>query len=141
MYPIRYHSDIVENIPKISNVKNVDSEEIAELLKSKEVEGKIHTIWTFKTPYIGAICNCDHTGCLLFHLKNRYKFADIILKGHEIAQIDHEICIVCGKCIKICQFNAITVVDKKTIINNNCYGCGVCRTNCPMEAIQLLPKT
>lgn len=75
-------ADIVENIPKISSVKDVDSEEIAELLKSTEVEGKIHTIWTFKTHYIGAICNCDHTGCLLFHLKNRYKFADIILKGH-----------------------------------------------------------
>ena len=134
-------ADIVENIPKFSNIHDINSEEASELLNLTEVEGKIHTIWTFKTPYIGAICNCDHTGCLLFHLKNKYKFADIILKGHEIAQINHESCIGCGKCQKICQFHAITIVDKKAVINNNCYGCGVCRTNYPMEAVQLLPRT
>lgn len=134
-------ADIVENIPQFSDIHDMDSEESAELLKSTEADGKIHTIWTFKTPYIGAICNCDQKGCLLFHLKEKYKFADIILKGHEIAQIDHDICIGCGKCQMICQFNAIEIIEKKAIINNKCYGCGVCRTNCPMEAIQLSPRT
>lgn len=101
--------------PKFSNIYDIDSEEVSELLNLTEVEGKIHTIWTFKTLYIGAICNCDQKGCLLFHLNNKYKFADIILKGHEIAQMDYEICIGCGKCQKICQFNAITIVDKKQL--------------------------
>ncbi len=134
-------ADIVENIPKISYIQDVDSEEAVELLKSTEVDGKVHTIWTFKTPYIGAICNCDQKGCLLFHLKNRYKFAEIILKGHEVAKVNPELCVGCGKCQKICQFDAIRVTEKKSTTNNRCHGCGVCRSNCPMEAIQLLPKT
>jgi len=91
-------ADIVENIPKFSNIHDLDSEESTELLKSTELESKIHTIWTFKTPYIGAICNCNQRGCLLFHLKNKYRFSEIILKGHEKEKIDPAICIGCGKC-------------------------------------------
>ena len=133
-------ADIVENIPKFSNINDIDSEEATELIKSTEIEGKVHTIWTFKSPYIGAICNCDQHGCLLFHLQDRYKFANIILKGHEIAIVNQNICIGCGKCQKICQFGAIEISGKKSKINNNCHGCGICRTNCPTEAIQLLPR-
>ncbi len=109
-------ADIVENIPKFSHIQDVDCEEVADLLKSTEDEGKIHTIWTFKTPYIGAICNCDQQGCLLFHLKNRYKSAGIVLKGHEVAMVNPELCIGCRECQKICQFNAVEISENKSMI-------------------------
>ncbi len=131
---------IVEKIPKFSGIDDIDSEEAVELLKSTELEGKVHTIWTFKSPYIGAICNCDHKGCLLFHLQNRYKFAEIILKGHEVAIVNPDICIGCGKCKNLCNFDAVELNAKKSGIKINCHGCGVCRSNCPTGAIQLLPR-
>jgi NAD-dependent dihydropyrimidine dehydrogenase PreA subunit len=133
-------ADIVENLPEFSHISDIDFENAAELLKSVEIEGKIHTLWTFISPYIGAICNCDQMGCLLFHLKNRYQFAEIIRKGHEIAIIDHDICIGCGKCREICQFGGVVIVGGKAEINSNCYGCGVCRGFCPVGAIGLVPN-
>jgi len=134
-------ADIVENLPEFSHISDMDFEDAAELLKSVETEGRIHTVWTFKTPYIGAICNCNHRECLLFHLKNRYQFAKIVSKGHEIAVTDRDLCTGCGKCQKICQFGGVTVVNGKAEINSNCYGCGVCRRFCPEKIIHLSPKT
>jgi len=133
-------ADIVENIPEFSHIYDMDFEDTAELLKSVETEGKIHTVWTFKSPYIGAICNCNQGECLLFHLKNRYKFAEIMQKGHEIAVIDLESCTGCKKCQKICQFGGVVVMDGKAKVNSNCHGCGVCRGFCHLEAIKLIPK-
>jgi MinD superfamily P-loop ATPase len=47
--------------------------------------------------------------------------------------INQEICTECGKCIEVCQFNAI---DKNYKINEiNCEGCGVCKHFCPPDAI------
>lgn len=133
-------ADIVENIPEFSHIYDMDFEDAVELLGSVETEGKIHTVWTFKTPYIGAICNCHQRECLLFHLKNKYQFAEIISKGHEIAVIDSDMCNGCGKCIAVCQFGGVIVRDGKAEINSNCHGCGVCRGFCPVGAIQLVPK-
>lgn len=133
-------ADIVENLPEFSHISDLDFEDAAKLLKSVETEGKIHTVWTFMSPYIGAICNCDQMGCLLFHLKNRYQFAEIICKGHEIAVIDHDICNGCGNCQRACQFKAVEINGKKAEVNEKCYGCGVCRNFCLLEAIQLGPR-
>lgn len=127
-------------IDQLGWLREIGFKDVVSLLKSTESDGKVHTVWTFKSPYIGAICNCDERECLFFHLKNRYKFAKIIMKGHEAAIINSEICIRCGKCKKICQFNAVLRYNEKVIINENCYGCGVCRMHCPVEAIRLLPK-
>ncbi len=133
-------AEIVENLPEFSHLSDLGSEDAAELLKSVEAKGKIHTIWTFITPYIGAICNCDKMECLMFHLKNRYNIAEIILEGHEIAIINQTLCIGCGACQKICQFGAIVIDRKKATINNNCCGCGICRGFCPMKGIQMMPR-
>lgn len=62
-------AEIVENLPEFSRISDIDFEDAAELLKLVEAEGKIHTVWTFMSPYIGAICNYNQRECLLFHLK------------------------------------------------------------------------
>jgi MinD superfamily P-loop ATPase len=49
--------------------------------------------------------------------------------------INQEICTECGKCIEVCQFNAI---DKNYQINEvNCEGCAICKHFCPPDAITL----
>ena len=132
-------ADIVENIPEFSGLSDMGCEEAAELLESVETNGDVHTVWTFLTPYIGAICNCDKQGCLLFHLKNQYKSSKIVFKGHEIARVNQNSCNGCGKCKEVCQFGGI-VINRKAKINSNCHGCGVCRRFCPEESIDLVPR-
>ena len=131
-------AEIIENLPDNHHISDLGYEEVTELLTSVETQGEIHTIWTFKTPYIGALCNCRNTACIMFHVKNRYQIPEILRKGHEIASINEPLCTGCGNCQKVCQFQAITIDNKKAKVTHNCHGCGICRRFCPEAAIGLI---
>jgi ferredoxin len=48
-----------------------------------------------------------------------------------------EKCVGCGICVDSCNFEAISLVEGKAIINQDlCVGCGLCREMCPFEAIE-----
>ena len=52
-------------------------------------------------------------------------------------------CIACGKCAKLCPFEAIELDEaaKKAVVRlDACYGCGTCRVACPTEALSLTPR-
>ena len=50
--------------------------------------------------------------------------------------VNHDDCVGCGMCTKICAHGAITVTDRKsTIDHNKCVGCGRCIAVCPQDAI------
>ncbi len=45
-------------------------------------------------------------------------------------------CIGCGKCVGVCPFEAIKMVDRKAVIDlSKCTLCGACTTICPVKAI------
>lgn len=46
-------------------------------------------------------------------------------------------CVGCGACIKYCNHSAISVLNKKAVINHaNCVGCGRCIGTCNYHAIE-----
>jgi MinD superfamily P-loop ATPase len=56
--------------------------------------------------------------------------------GILIPQVDEGTCTYCGKCAEACQFHAIAVVGKKTLVFPElCHGCGSCALVCPENAI------
>lgn len=54
----------------------------------------------------------------------------------ELATIDNNNCIRCDKCIQVCRFDAISVINNQYVIDAiSCEGCGYCARICPTEAI------
>ncbi len=52
-------------------------------------------------------------------------------------QVNPEPCVGCGKCTRICAHDAITVINKKALIDHKkCVGCGRCIGVCPTDAIE-----
>ncbi len=46
-------------------------------------------------------------------------------------------CIGCSKCVPVCPFAAINMIDKKATMNEACTLCGVCVQICPVKAITI----
>ncbi|HEX3073455.1 MAG TPA: 4Fe-4S binding protein, partial [Ignavibacteriales bacterium] len=54
----------------------------------------------------------------------------------KIPKVNLESCGFCGKCSKVCEFNAITVLkDDVIVFEEMCHSCGVCSFFCSREAI------
>ncbi len=54
----------------------------------------------------------------------------------KVPEVDEELCTHCGTCSELCEFNAIAVLPKKTMVFQNiCHSCGLCAIACPQDAI------
>ncbi|MBX7077089.1 MAG: FAD-dependent oxidoreductase [Methanobacteriaceae archaeon] len=70
------------------------------------------------------------------------KVSEIMHDGIEvepfIAEIDNEICNLCGDCIQMCKYKAMSVIDDELFIDPmSCSGCGKCLTICQHNAINI----
>ena len=125
-----------------ASLETISHEEAKELMKKFDEDGLVHSVWTFKTPFIGAICNCDHD-CLAYKVQISSDLLNVMFKAEYIAAVEHSQCVGCRNCVKLCQFGAIeySAINKKCVINPlRCYGCGVCRNGCKKAAITLVSK-
>ncbi|MEN6616076.1 MAG: 4Fe-4S binding protein [Syntrophorhabdus sp.] len=125
--------------PDASENETLTKEEALNALREHEKEGLCHTIWTFQTPFIAAICNCDRSDCLAMRTTVTHGIP-VMFRAEYVAEISPETCTGCRACMAICQFGAIThsAATARAIINQKwCYGCGVCRSVCRVGAIRL----
>ncbi|RLD61417.1 MAG: (4Fe-4S)-binding protein [Bacteroidetes bacterium] len=83
-----------------------------------------------------ADCDVDAADMHLLLQPNFAKSKDFY--SSEIAKIDQNKCIKCGKCADVCRFNAIPIINEQYTINSlNCEGCGYCSHVCPVDAITM----
>ncbi len=62
--------------------------------------------------------------------------------GGRVMAIAPNRCTACGKCIDICQWNAISKTGSSVSINaDKCEGCGACTLICPESAVEISPTT
>jgi len=58
-----------------------------------------------------------------------------------VPRIDQETCTACGKCVKVCRFNALALIgDEVLVFDQLCHSCGGCTLVCPAGAITEQPR-
>jgi ferredoxin len=129
--------------PDLAKFERLTKAEALALLRRAEQEGLMHSVWTFVTPFIGAICNCSlESGCMAMRITVEHE-TPIMFKGHYLATADLDACTGCAECVERCPFGAIAIGPghKRAIVDTEkCYGCGVCRSACDCGALSLAPR-
>lgn len=138
---LREEGESLFTAPELKGVEALTPAETATLLEQFEREGLVHTLWTFGSPFIGGLCNCDRQSCMA--LKFLETGLDVLAPGETLAAVDKDLCDGCGQCLKRCPFGAIALpraAGKARVEPSKCYGCGVCRTTCAPGALALSPR-
>ncbi len=128
--------------PDLDDFHTIQKAEAMHLLRDCETAGLMHSIWTFQTPFAGAICNCNlESGCMAMRMTQGYDMK-LMWRGEWVAETDSEKCNACGRCAKACPFDAISPTDTRTFAPRvqDCWGCGVCRAHCREDAITLVDR-
>lgn len=132
----------LREVPDFSDFEVIGADDALEFMRTLDDEGQVHSVWTFNTPLIGAICNCDRD-CMAYRYEKTLSLGKVMWKGEAVAHADPILCEGCGACEERCLFGAITIdsKDNKCIVEpGECYGCGVCRNSCPTGAITMSPR-
>ena len=125
--------------PDTSGLETLSKEEALSNLRELEKKGLCHTIWTFITPFIGGICNCDRSDCVAMRTTVTMDFP-VMFRAEYVAEVNPDLCNGCRQCMRVCQFGAMGygIAHEKVVIDpRRCYGCGICRASCTKNAIAL----
>lgn len=126
--------------PDLSQFNRMSREDALALLTECEREGLMHSVWTFKTPFTAAICNCNlESGCLAMRMTAGHGLK-LMWRGEWVALLDDDRCVNCGACVSACPFEAISRDRTVRVHAERCWGCGVCRAFCRHGALRLADR-
>ncbi len=128
--------------PDVSHFDHLNREQVIHQIRELDSRGMVHSVWTFQTPFIGAICNCELKACIAMRSTVGLQMP-LMFRSEMLAEIDETKCTGCQECRRVCQFSAIDYsnAQKSSHIDwKRCFGCGVCRASCPEEAIVLVDR-
>ncbi|TFF96509.1 MAG: hypothetical protein EU547_06360 [Promethearchaeota archaeon] len=118
----------------------IDKKEAKEIIELSEEDGLVHTVFHVHLDVDReeeALCNCCKCCCGVIQMYHKG-----IMPYHcytsYIPEFHEEDCIGCGICVSKCPMDAIKLEDAIAIFDETrCIGCSVCVHNCPEEAITL----
>lgn len=87
------------------------------------------------------ICCCCGDCCGVLRSIKRYPAPAELVSSPYYAEVDEELCNICGICETRCQMEAISLDDGWAMVDRRrCIGCGLCVSSCTTEAISLVRK-
>ncbi len=118
--------------------KWISPERAREILEEEEQRGHVHHAF-FKDAMLGrfyAICNC--CACCCGAMKAQRNGTPMLASSGYLSRVGVEKCEACGMCVEFCQFDAISIQNDHSIVDEaRCMGCGVCVSHCPNGAMRL----
>jgi NAD-dependent dihydropyrimidine dehydrogenase PreA subunit len=138
-YGLTLDKRLRDSLDNSYNLEILTSGQALDSICKLDKEGLVHSVWTFKTPYIGGLCNCDQD-CMAYRITYERRYFQNMFRGEMVARIDTDACNGCKACLRQCQFGALrfSAVNKKVIVDSRaCFGCGVCRASCNHVAIKM----
>jgi hypothetical protein len=66
-YGLTLDQRLHDNLNDSFNLEIIDQPEALEAVRKLDKEGLVHSVLTFKTPYIGGLCNCDQD-CMAYRV-------------------------------------------------------------------------
>ncbi len=127
---------VLEHHPKQSRA--ISSNEAVEIIEAEDKRGHVHHAF-FKDAMIGrfyAICNCCSCCCAAMNA-HRHGTPMLASSGY-VAEIDPSLCRECGKCVRVCPFDALSKNGSILMDSEKCMGCGLCMEACRYDAIHLV---
>lgn len=122
-----------------TKARRITSQEAEEILEQEHKRGHVHHAF-FKDVMLDrfyAICNCCKCCCGAMQV-----FRDgtpMLSSSGYICTVDMEACVGCGRCVQLCQFEAIVQQEDKSVVidSEKCMGCGACISDCKPDALKL----
>ena len=126
---------------KSENLKQISKQEVIEFLEECDDRGLVHQLIYFPNPkFYYIVCNCCPCCCLVLN-KFIKSGSPRVIKSEFIAITDLSKCKNCGTCEQWCHFGARKIKNGTLKFNYiKCFGCGICISKCPNEAIILKKK-
>lgn len=92
-----------------------------------------------KQKVVAVDCDVDAPNLHLWlgGIKNWDKVEKISVSEKPV--IDRQKCNLCGRCVDICAFGALSLTSEVKLNSFFCEGCGACEAICPNKAIKLKP--
>ncbi len=118
--------------------RRITQAEAVEILQAEDRRGHVHHAF-FKDAMLGrfyAICNCCR--CCCGAMQAHRNGTPMLASSGFVARVDLGRCKACKTCERYCQFDAVVFENgTKSIIPDQCLGCGVCVPKCPQKALTL----
>lgn len=129
-----------EDGPGLEDFHRISKQDAMGLLHRCERDGLMHSVWTFQTPFAAAICNCNlASGCMAMQMTAGHGIK-LMWRGEWVARLDENACTSCRACVSRCPFGAISANGTVSVDVSRCWGCGICRSACRNEALDLVDR-
>lgn len=121
--------------------KKISYDKAVSVVETANEKGLVHLSLYRPDHELYALCSCCPCCCHDLQLLLKYDQAGLIAYSEYIAATDMDKCIHCGECVSRCYFHA-RKIDNDTMLyeSNQCYGCGLCITVCPVNSTVLVQK-
>jgi hypothetical protein len=84
--------------PLTAGLETLTREEALQAFRKHEREGLCHTIWTFMTPFIGGLCNCDRSDCWAMRFTLSQSMP-MMFRAEYVGQVNADVCNGCRACL------------------------------------------